>query len=495
MDEQSADLVEALDACAWRLRGTRRDLDEYQDYCTRRGLPADEQMIARLADSVRHAEVRIAEQRQVLLSSGAATAEELSGAEVVLRFGQATLSYTRGALEWCSASYDQTHMAQFFDLRQQDSPAVNYERYEHDSVRQVETQVLAVLGLSPETHAVSATSSGVAAYTLVEAFLIRERLRPGDTVLLAPYIYFEGSEQVTLLPFVRVERAAGYGVEEIVADALRHRPRVIFVDPLANTAQQRMIDVMELTARLRAVIDRPTTVVIDGTMVSGGLPPETLAHHDLVEVLYYESGSKYLQLGLDAGMAGMVAYPVALAEKFDRQRRNTGLILYRHGADLFPRYQRALYRRRMTRIGANAVRTAELLRADPRVSDVGQVFHPGLPDHPDRDIAARLPYAGGCVTFLFHERDRNTKQELNTLFDGVFTHTRQLGVQLTKGASFGFSVPRISPADAFDEDEPPFLRLYAGDRGNQVELLAEAIGQALAEHVGRVGRPPHRRAV
>ncbi|MEU8069039.1 PLP-dependent transferase [Micromonospora sp. NPDC049151] len=482
--DQVKDLVKALDSCAWELSTARHDIDEFVGYCERNTLPVDEPVVAALVAAADAAGERIAEQRHLLLTLSAIDASLLSASELALRFGLATHSYVRGALEWRSAAFDQSVAVQFFDLRAQGSPIVNYERYEHDPVRRVEAQLLDVLGLSPERHSISATSSGVAAYTLVEAFLLRERLRNGDLVLMAPYIYFEASEQLVTLPFVRVERASGYGVEEIIADVVHYRPRALFVDPLSNTAEQRMIDLPGLLARLRSVVIERTTVVIDGTMLSGGMPADLLNSDDKVEVLYYESGSKYLQLGMDAGMAGMVAYPVELREAFDRQRRNTGLILYRHGADLFPRYQRSFYRRRMTRIGANALRIAELLRGDHRVTDAGAVFYPGLPDHPDVRIAERLPYAGGCVTFLFHDRDRNTKGELNLLFDRIFAYARVSGVQVTKGASFGFSIPRVSAADAFAEGEPPFLRLYAGDRADQLEALAEAFAQALADHVG-----------
>ncbi|MET7468308.1 PLP-dependent transferase [Micromonospora sp. NPDC005257] len=481
---QVTDLVRALDSCAWELSTARHDIDEFVGYCERNTLPVDEPVVAALVAAAHAAGEHIAEQRHLLLTQSAIDAGQLSASELALRFGLATLSYVRGALEWRSAAFDQSAAVQFFDLRAQGSPIVNYERYVHDPVHRVEAQLLDVLGLSPERHSISATSSGVAAYTLVEAFLLRERLRNGDMVLMAPYIYFEASEQLVTLPFVRVERASGYGVEEIIADVVHYRPRALFVDPLSNTAEQRMIDLSGLLARLRSVVIERTTVVIDGTMLSGGMPADLLDSDDKVEVLYYESGSKYLQLGMDAGMAGMVAYPIELREAFDRQRRNTGLILYRHGSDLFPRYQRSFYRRRMTRIGANALRIAELLRGDHRVTDAGAVFYPGLPDHPDVRIAERLPYAGGCVTFLFHERDRNTKAELNLLFDRIFANARVSDVQVTKGASFGFSIPRLSAADAFAEGEPPFLRLYAGDRADQVEALTEAFAQALADHVG-----------
>lgn len=480
--DQRADLLEQLDGNCRELQAAAADIDGYASYCRDAGLLLDDWVIGRLLDAVQQAGQRTAQQRRLLLErTGGNPAEQIAAGEAVLRFGLATLAHVRGALEWCSPSYAQSRAAQFFHTGAQDSPTVNYERYENPAVRRVERQLLDVLGLDAARYGVTATSSGVAAYTLVESFLLRHRLQHGDTVLIAPYIYFEADEQLTSLPFVRFERAAGYGVADFVTAVREHRPRVVFADPVANTAQQRMVDLPGLLAALRATVTQRTTLVVDGTMLSGGLSPDLLAADDRVEVLYYESGSKYLQLGMDAGMAGVVAFPLETQPQFERLRRNTGSILYRHGAELFPRYGRAFYRRRMRRIGANALRLATLLRADPRVGAAGRVFYPGLADHPDARIAAALPYAGGCVTFLHHQADRNQRDALNALFDVLLANARATGVQLTKGASFGFGVPRVSAADAFAPGEPPFLRLYAGDRADQVEPLAEALGQALTQ--------------
>jgi hypothetical protein len=119
---------------------------------------------------------------------------------------------------------------------------------------------------------------------------------------------------------------------------------------------------------------------------------------------------------MDATQAGVVAYPVELTERMEELRRNAG--------------------------------------------------------------AKALPYASGVVTFLFHENGRNEKDKLNGVIDEILVYARELGVQLTKGVSFGYSVPRLWVQEITDDD-PWFLRLNVGDRGHQIDLLAEAVIRAV----------------
>lgn len=478
--DQVADLIELFDICRHELRSASADAEDFLTYCTRNGLPVDAPVVTRLMDDARHAGLRIVRERRVLLDASTSEAGQLlSGAETVLRFARATIAYVRNALEWCASSYDQSHATQFFDTRFQGGLDMNYDRNgTQTSVQRVESQLHEVLGLPEERFGLSITSSGMAAFTLVESFLVRDRFRPGDTVLLAPYIYYEAWQQLDALPFVTVETASGYSVDEIVADVVRLRPRCLLVDPVANNSKQRMVDLPELFRRLRDVVTERLTVVVDGTMVGGALSAELLSSDEKLEIIYNESCTKYLQLGMDATQAGVVAYPVELTERMEELRRNGGAVLYRHNAELFPRYERAFLHRRMRRICANAERLANILQADPRVRAVGETYHPALADHPDVRIARSLPYASGVVTFLFHENGGNDKVRLNGVIDEILVHARELGVQLTKGVSFGYSVPRLWVQEITD-DEPWFLRLNVGDRGHQVELLAEAITRAV----------------
>ncbi|MGX7827994.1 PLP-dependent transferase [Actinokineospora sp. 24-640] len=480
-----AALSDQLAVCVTELREARREVDRHAAACARRGLPVDGAVATSLLGAARQAELRVLrQQRRTFVHPADDLPAALSAGEVVVRFALSTVAYVRGALEWCAQSYGQSRAVQFFDPGALDCPSVNYERYEHRAVERVERQLMEVFGLSADTHGLSVTSSGMAAFSVIESFLVRTRLRPGDTVLLAPYIYFESAEQLEALPFITVERACGYGVGEIVADVERLRPRCLFVDPVANIGTQRMIDLAALFERLREVLTEPLTVVVDGTMIAAALPADLLESDDRLEILYYESGSKYLQLGMDSGMAGMLVYPSELSERMSLLRRNAGAVLYRHSAELFPRYDRAALRERMGRVCANAERLAATLGADPRVLAAGSVHHPALPEHPDHGIAATLDYASGFATFLFHANARNTRDRLSPVIDAIIEHAGAAAVQLTKGASFGFSAPRASPADPMAEGEPTFLRLYAGDRAEQIPALAEAVARALAANPG-----------
>jgi threonine dehydratase len=481
--DQAKDMAAQLHAAKSGLHDAQASIKEHVDYCRKNGLQITEPIVDLVADTSKRAIARVTDEYVALcnLEQQKATGPgDLVRAEATLRYALACLAHVRGALEWCSPSYAQSGVIQFFDTGSQDAPTVNYERYESAPVREIEKQLLAVLDLRPDRHTVTVTSSGQAAYSLIEGFLLRYRLQPGDTILLAPYIYFEASEQLSALPYFRFVRAPGYSVDEILAAAKQYQPRCLFIDPIANTAEQRVIDIADLINRLRAGATHPITVVIDGTMVSGGLPAEVLDSDEKVEVIYYESCSKYLQLGLDAGMAGMVVTPVALGTQLDRLRRNAGAILYRHYATLFPRYGPDLFRRRMSRISANALRTASRLIDDKAVNDEGVVYYAGHDSHPDVAAARKLAYTGGCVTFVFHEPGRNHHSELDALIDHMLAIARQSDLQLTKGVSFGFSVPRVSAAASMAESERPFLRLYAGDRGlDQADLLAEITANAI----------------
>jgi cystathionine beta-lyase/cystathionine gamma-synthase len=490
--ESAADLLVQLASCDVRLRAAGRAVREHARYCERAMLPVDQPVIARLLDAVEHARARVAQERALLFAHGTDDRPQLlSGGELVVRFALSTHAYVRDALEWCAPASAQAHAVQFFDLAAQHSPVPADARHGDASVREVERQTAELLGLSG-THTVSATSSGHAAYTLVESVLLRERLRPGDIVLTAPTLHHDAVDQLTTLPFVRTLPVEGHTVDALLSAVVRYRPRCLFLAPIGGTARQRMVDVDTVVRRL-ASLATPITVVIDGTATSGALPGELFADASTrgVEVIYYENASAYLQQGLDTAMAGIVAHPVALRGAFTRQRAATGTILHRHAADLFPRYTTDLHRRRLRRIERNTEQLATMLAEDAAVADHGVVCHPSLPGHPDVHLAHTSRHAGGCVTFWFHDPVRNRHADLDSVCTHILANARVLGVQLTTGAGFGFAVPRLcvmtsrGGTDPVSDDDPGYLRLSVGDRKGQLDLLAEVVAAALSDPIAR----------
>ncbi|HKN98026.1 MAG TPA: hypothetical protein VJX10_12975, partial [Pseudonocardiaceae bacterium] len=338
-----ADLVDQLDRCLRELHALQRDLDDHADRCRLAGIPVNEPIVAQLVDTTRQVKRQLAGQQQLLLGNAEPVpAGELTSVEQVLRYGLAALAHVRGAMTLCAPQ------------RNGGRPPPGEE-----PTARVERQLLDVFGLSPDEHAVTVTSTGEAASTLVEGFLLRERLRPGDTVLLTPHTAPAATAQWRSLSFLDVVTADGPDVLGAVA---RHRPRCVFTGPLGTTAEQRMTD---LPALLAGIDTGPVTVVVDGSALSAAVPnlPHTGDH---VEVLYLERGPA-LQLGVDAGVAGVVVHPASVRDVFGRQRRQAGLAPHRTAAELFPRYDRDFYLGRMARAGRNALRLAELLAADPSV--------------------------------------------------------------------------------------------------------------------------------
>lgn len=474
--DASSDLRRQIDTCVSELVAVRADFEDFIQYCWAQGLAFNSDVVDAVLG---HTNATIASLQGA--KADMETDSQMVHAEAHLRWGRHVLAYARRGLEWCSPSYVQACAPQFFDLGAQDNPTVNYERYESTEVQRIEMQLMEVLGLDAERFTITVTSSGMASYTLIEAFLLRHRLQPGDKVLLGPYIYFEASQQIETLTSVQCVRCRSYEVADMLRYVDEHRPRVIFIDLLTNTVDQRCFDLTGFLRQLRARKLGSTTVVIDGTMLPCCLGSDELRSDEHVEIIYYESCSKYLQLGMDASMAGLIAHPVEARPAFNVLRRNTGTILYRHSAILFPTFDRSAFLRRMSRISGNARRLAEYCHAVESLRDYVEVIYPTLDNHPDRATALQLPHGGGCVTFRLLAPGGNYRDQLEALIEDVIHRAQQASLPLSKGVSFGFSIPRLSAASAMAENDPPFLRFYAGDLSSElIERLARMLVESLA---------------
>ena len=98
------------------------------------------------------------------------------------------IGHIRSSLDWASAAQDQSIEVNFFDPAQQASSIVNYARYGMLGLREFEARLCSALGFTNNHCELLAASSGMAAYQIFEAFLLREVLRPGDKIAYAPYV-------------------------------------------------------------------------------------------------------------------------------------------------------------------------------------------------------------------------------------------------------------------------------------------------------------------
>jgi cystathionine beta-lyase/cystathionine gamma-synthase len=159
---------------------------------------------------------------------------------------------------------------------------------------------------------------------------------------------------------------------------------VWFESPINPTL--RCVDIAAIASACRA---RGVTSVIDNTFASPLNQRPIAAGVDVV----MHSVTKYLNGHSDI-TAGAIAGPTAILERIDKTRRLLGGVIDPHAAYAIGRGLKTLTVR-MERHNANALAIAQWLEQDPRVE---QVLYPGLPSHPDHELAARqMRGFGGMV--------------------------------------------------------------------------------------------------
>jgi len=480
-----------------RVEEVTRALDDFDRYTRLEGLVRTDRersltrrVLAEL-DGIVEARAATADRPATTVVDQLARDHELERLE---RLALVTAAFAEGLVDWQSPSYAQSVVPTFGRVSENFNSGVNYSRYGSPAVIEREAAYLEVLGFDGTTSSCLLTSSGMTAYGLIEAFLLRHVIDAGDTVLLPHYVYFEAAEQICQIPHVRIECSDALDVDGFLADIVRTRPTVVFADPMTNTAELDVLDVCELVRSMDEVVDRVTWVVIDGTMLSGAFDPLAAANESgRVRVLYYESGSKYLQLGLDLTLVGLVVIPLDLRSTIERIRRNAGLILTPDRARLLPAVTRDEYVRRLRRMTDNAVALGGALRRSDLVADDIVPVFPGLPTHPGHASATAFAHLGGLMTIRCARPGLEQRHVLEALIERMLHVARENRVPLTKGVSFGFSVPRVSAASAMAEGMPPFLRLSVGVQDAEAtSVLADVIEAAVAGFVATdlIAAPP-----
>ena len=397
--------------------------------------------------------------------------EDMWNKKYIYRIALQDYSFLRNSLEWCSASSSQSRRVMFFSPAENNENGVNYDRYGSLLLKEKEFKLQKSLGFDAEKVELLLTSSGQASYTIVESFLLRNVLSEKANVVSCPYIYFENLEQIQTLKNINFIVSDSWDIEQLINLVEKNSAEALFVDPIANLGTLHIVDFIKFAKLLENYNWSKKWLIIDGTLVSGGINLfELFNKPQHPHILYFESGSKYLQLGLDIQMAGIVVAEKQYSSELNTLRRNTGTVMYQTGVSKFPTYNRQQFLSRMLRL----TRNAEILYS--HLDSLNQDKQRLLLTFPKNWRELGWNHGGGIVAVTFVEKGLNNRPCLDYLISLIIEECKKDEVPFTKGVSFGFSAIRISAASAMAQDRPPFLRFSIGEESEkEMDIICSVV--------------------
>jgi cystathionine beta-lyase/cystathionine gamma-synthase len=230
-----------------------------------------------------------------------------------------------------------------------------------------------------------AFASGMAAIGAIASLL-----RSGDHVVVTDNTYggtFRYFEQV-LTRYGLVFSYVDTSQIDRLSEAIRPETKMVFVETPTNPIL-RLTDLAAVAAVCR---ERDLTLVVDNTFAS----PYVQRPIDFGADLVMHSTTKYLNGHSDSVGGIVVATRDEHVEWLRFVQNAAGAILGPFDSWLVLRGTKTLAVR-MVQHNANGLALAEFLAAHPRVR---RVFYPGLPDHPQHDLARRqMRGFGGMLSF------------------------------------------------------------------------------------------------
>ncbi len=240
-----------------------------------------------------------------------------------------------------------------------------------------------IIAILEKTEAATCFASGMGAISTTLFTLAK----PGSTILIHRDTFARTYKLVT-------EFMARWGVKAIVPDLgndalvnAASKADVVFLESITNP----ILRVYDVEAVAREIHRNNGILVVDETFAT----PINQSASDLGADVVIQSLSKFIS-GHNDVIGGSAAGNREIISRIDNFRRTLGTTMDPNTAFLTLRGIKTL-KTRMAQINASALEIAGKLRKMPGFS---HIRHPGLPDHPDHDIARRsLRGFGGVVTF------------------------------------------------------------------------------------------------
>jgi len=335
-----------------------------------------------------------------------------------------------------------------------------YTRYGNPTRRAVEEKVAALEGAEDAVT----FSSGLSAATSV----ILGHLKPGDGMITTLDIY-GGTAGLFK------NRISKFGIELTYVDVtkpeetenlIKPNTRLMFFESISNP----LLKVLDIPAFADMAKRHNLLLVVDNTLATpiNQRPLELGAGISLASASKYLNGHSYL-------IAGVIAGPKALVDPAWAAMRDLGGSMEAFSAFLLERGLKTLSVR-VRAHNENALAVAQFLENHPKVK---RVFYPGLPSHPQHELAKKMLRGfGGMVSFVVEGGDEATLKLMSS-FNLIAEATSLGGIESLVSTPATTTHAGYSPQERLSMGiEPGFLRLSVGIEDK--EDILEDLDQALA---------------
>lgn len=257
-------------------------------------------------------------------------------------------------------------------------PGNVYARFTNPTVTSLQQRLAALEGAED----CIATASGMAAIMATVMAL----MNAGQHIVASRSIFGATQQMFTnLLPRFGIETTFVDGSNlSGFASALRPNTRIVFVESPSNPLTE-LVDIAALAEITRA---QGVLLVVDNCFCTPALQLPLTLGADLV----IHSATKYLD-GQGRVLGGAVCGPKVLTDEVFKFLRTAGPTLSPFNAWIILKGLETLYIR-MQAQSANALLMAQWLERQPSVI---RVYYPGLPTHPQFDLAKRQQTSGGAI--------------------------------------------------------------------------------------------------
>jgi O-succinylhomoserine sulfhydrylase len=289
-----------------------------------------------------------------------------------------------------------------------------YSRFSNPTVTMMERRLAALEG----SEACIGTASGMGAITL----LVMGLLKAGDHVICShsvfgPIIKLLGGEFAKF--GVQTTFVSQTDVSQWRA-AVRPHTRLLFAESPTNP----LTEVCDIAALARVARDAGAVLVVDNSFCSPALQQPIALGADIV----MHSGTKYLD-GQGRVIAGALCCSQALIDdKFMPAMRSAGITLSPFNAWVVLKGMETL----SIRMREQSARALELARWLERHPAVERVYHPGLPSHPQHELAMRQQRGQGGAVAAFVVRGADPQRARANAF-AVIDATRVCSITANLG--------------------------------------------------------------